>query len=366
MGNEKGAGMGQKPVTPARMVQLDGLRAFAVGAVIFSHWVPREYHGGIAWGPLGVQLFFVLSGYLITGILLGARSDSSDSAARIGILRMFYIRRCLRIFPLYYAVVVLITLAGVYGARATFWFNVSYTSNIHFFLINDWPSNVGHFWSLAVEEQFYLVWPWVVLFVPRQHLVPLVSVLMGVSLIAKLGLANLFPGNSFVAMLPFGAWDALGGGALMALLGVRTRAWRWLAWGSLFVGLPVWLAFWVRPSLAAGPVAGQVRSFAMVLVCIWVVGRFAMMGPTAVGRLVRSPALVGIGVVSYGLYILHPLVPILWGAVAKGMGLAEIWLSGPPRLVACLALLLALANLSWFAYERPLNRLKDRFPYQPS
>ena len=353
------------PAGSGRMAQLDGLRALAVGAVVFSHWVPRTCHGGVAWGLLGVQLFFVLSGYLITGILLGARGDADDHAGRFNILKAFYVRRCLRIFPLYYAVVVAVTLAGIYGARETFWFNLTYTSNIRFFLINDWPSNVGHFWSLAVEEQFYLVWPWVVLFVPRLHLVPLVSGLVAVSVAAKIGLASLFPGNAFVPMLPFGAWDALGGGALMAFLGARSRTCTRFTWGCLGVGLPLWAAFWIRPSLAAGAGAAQVRDIALVFICIWIVGRFAVMGTVGVGRVMRSPVLVGIGVVSYGLYILHPFMPILWRTVVKRLGLPEVWLGGPLGFAACLAMVLGLASLSWLLYERPLNRLKDRFPYRP-
>ena len=140
------------------MPQLDGLRALAVLFVIYYHWVPVQYHGHLHWGSFGVQLFFVLSGYLITGILIKVR-DQAEKGLVLGAIKAFYVRRSLRIFPVYYAVVIAITILGVYSARETFWYNVTYTTNIYLFINNTWTQNTAHFWSLAVEEQFYVVWP---------------------------------------------------------------------------------------------------------------------------------------------------------------------------------------------------------------
>ncbi len=143
--------------------QLDGLRAIAVMAVVFQHFAPSGWSKVIPWGGLGVTLFFVLSGYLITGILLKGREEP-------GMLRHFYIRRALRIFPVYYATLLIAALLAIPPVRETFWWHAFYLSNVLFALKNSYFGAVSPFWSLAVEQHFYLIWPWVVLFVPRKRL----------------------------------------------------------------------------------------------------------------------------------------------------------------------------------------------------
>ena len=160
------------PVTPqARLPTLDGLRAIAVLLVVPHNLNLMVTSGGVAHvfiaalyrGWIGVQLFFVLSGFLITGILLDAR-DSPDY------YRSFFVRRVLRIFPLYYAtLVVLFVLLPALGllpasfkrdpmVELSLW---AYFSN-WYGAIHQGPDAVSHFWSLAVEEQFYLLWPFVI------------------------------------------------------------------------------------------------------------------------------------------------------------------------------------------------------------
>src|SRR5882757_1220817 len=132
------------------LCQLDGLRALSVAAVAWSHWraswLPKTY---IPWGELGVATFFVISGFLITGILLDHRTDGS----RPLVLRQFYARRFLRIFPLFYAALIVALLLRADGMSETWHWHASYLSNIYFYLLG-WHGQMSHFWSLAVEEQF--------------------------------------------------------------------------------------------------------------------------------------------------------------------------------------------------------------------
>ena len=128
---------------------LDGLRAVAVLAVAWSHWAPRHQFG-IPFGT-GVHLFFVLSGYLITRILLRIRTADSRAAG----LRAFYIRRALRIFPAYYLWVAF-AVATLPSVAATWPWHVGYLSNLLIYRQHEWAGPVSHWWSLAVEEQFYL------------------------------------------------------------------------------------------------------------------------------------------------------------------------------------------------------------------
>ena len=153
------------------MPQLDTLRAVAVLMVIVAHWMGeyRTVHA-LPLGMVGVTLFFVLSGFLITQILLREREagDSGDEKKRA--LGRFYIRRTLRIFPVYYLFLLLLYLSGVPEFREDALWYVFYSVNILAYDHQSWVGPATHLWTLAVEEQFYLVWPLLILFTPRQHL----------------------------------------------------------------------------------------------------------------------------------------------------------------------------------------------------
>src|SRR6266849_732607 len=168
----------QKKVTLEYRPQLDGIRTLAVSAVFLQHFVGFQNLPGILgvipWGQLGVKLFFVLSGFLITGVLLRSR----DAVEQAGVsnwfaARQFYVRRFLRIFPLYYFVIAICVLLNIPPVREILVWLLTYTLNIYASLRGQWGNldlYVAHFWSLAVEEQFYIVWPWFLLFAPRKRL----------------------------------------------------------------------------------------------------------------------------------------------------------------------------------------------------
>ena len=124
--------------------------------IFFTH--PRI--GGVDLALLGVWLFFVLSGFLITGILLRSR-DQVDYGGYQGrfVLRQFYARRILRIFPLYYSVLLLAATIDLGDVRDTIFWHLAYLSNYLFATQQYWGAVTAHFWSLSVEEQFYILWP---------------------------------------------------------------------------------------------------------------------------------------------------------------------------------------------------------------
>src|SRR5262245_17453298 len=115
---------------PRHVLQLDGLRAIAVLCVCWHHWMPKRWHLGLNWGATGVDLFFVLSGFLISGILLQCRRPIEERRQSVAFTaRRFYVRRFLRIFPLYYAVLAVVTLAlalepGILVSLWTYTFNL--------------------------------------------------------------------------------------------------------------------------------------------------------------------------------------------------------------------------------------------------
>ncbi|MGH7802858.1 MAG: acyltransferase family protein, partial [Candidatus Binatia bacterium] len=142
-----------------RFAELDALRAFAVTLVVWSHAVGGEVGVGAlrVGGYHGVTLFFVISGFLITGILLDARAAAARAGTSAGFaLRAFYARRFLRIFPVYYAVLLVTFALGFDAVREELGWHLAYLSNWHFAARGEFGISTSHLWSLAVEEQFYL------------------------------------------------------------------------------------------------------------------------------------------------------------------------------------------------------------------
>ena len=143
---------------------LDSIRAFAVFLVIFSHWLPFNFVKTFHFGYIGVDIFFVLSGFLITNNLLKEKKETSnDLRIKFVHLKNFIIRRSLRIFPVYYFLIFVLAIIGktTYTTiNENIWYYITYTSNILFFNTQKWDGMLSHLWSLAVEEQFYLFWPW--------------------------------------------------------------------------------------------------------------------------------------------------------------------------------------------------------------
>jgi peptidoglycan/LPS O-acetylase OafA/YrhL len=150
----------------ARDRQLDGLRAVAVSLVLYAHFFAAD---GSHWGHIGVRLFFVLSGFLITRLLLEARADDRFEATTA--LQSFYARRALRIFPPYFAVLVFVWLISLESSKTVLAWHALYLSNFWYALQNEWtPWFLCHTWSLSIEEQFYIVWPLIILIAPRRSI----------------------------------------------------------------------------------------------------------------------------------------------------------------------------------------------------
>ena len=356
------------------MPQLDGLRALAVAAVAWSHWMP-PYQFGLEWGLMGVNLFFVLSGFLITGILLDGRMGAVGMSGRWFTIRQFYIRRVLRIFPLFYMTLLLLLLVGVKAIRQTFFWHVCYLSNVYFFREGTWQlatSNISHFWSLAVEEQFYLVWPYLIVFLPFRLLRPVVVGLIALAPVYRVVMAAVDPGNQVAFVLTIGCLDALGLGALLAYAersggdaaqGGR-RLGRWLLW----IGLPAWVAVEAlsRGHLGLGPLLAIRQTF-LDMVFGWVILGAAHGFKGWFGWFLQCPPMAYVGRISYGVYVFHNLMVYPLVFAVRNLHVPDTFLSVPWMLrVSLLVLTISAAAISWHVFEKPLNDLKRFFPYSPS
>lgn len=343
--------------------QLDGLRAVAVVAVAYSHWLPA-WQAGVPFGA-GVHLFFVLSGFLITRILLALRAAPRRGPA----VARFYARRAVRLFPAFYLVLGLAWLADVPLVRDTWTWHAAYLSNVRIAGEARWLGHVSHFWSLAVEEQFYLVWPWLIVWSPRPWLGPVLGLAVLAGPLSRLTAASMGLGEPFWALVPAGSADslALGGlvawtawrrlesspGALAPWPGGRVAALAGLAWSALALadglglGVPLALAVW--------------RQAVQGVVFAWLVRRAVVGFTGAGGRLLAHSWTVYVGRVSYGLYLIHAFAPLVFEAAWRAAGL-ELYIPRLPlvRAVAAAATTLLLASAMWRLVETPVLRLKRR------
>jgi len=337
--------------------ELDGLRAVAVAAVAYSHWLPH-WQLGVPFGA-GVHLFFVLSGFLITRILLGQRAAQSRAAA----VGRFFLRRALRLFPAFYVVLAGAWLADVPLARATWAWHAAYLSNVFIAGGAAWQGHFSHFWSLAVEEQFYLVWPWIVLWVPARALTAVLVVTALAGPVAHLLAANRGLAEPFWALVPAGSADSLAVGALVALGAWRDAAANDRRWGRAAVGgAALWSLIGVADAVGGAPWwLAAWRQLAQALVFAWVVWRGVRGVHGPAGRLLTHPAIVGVGRISYGVYLVHAFAPLVLHAAfgAAGIHGVDTWPAGIRALLAW-SVSLGLAGALWTLVEAPAHRWKAR------
>jgi peptidoglycan/LPS O-acetylase OafA/YrhL len=352
----------------------DGLRGIAILLVLLRHLgedgpasrVGGVFEAALKTGWLGVDVFFVLSGFLITGILVDARGEAAQPPP--GYFRSFYARRALRIFPAYYLFLAVVVFIGRPSLSHGSWWYWSYLSNA-LIAWHGWPDgtwDTGHLWSLAVEEQFYLVWPTIIALTPRRGL-PSVCLLCVLAAIA-LRFLLILRGYALAAyVLTPARADTLAIGAVLAIaLRAGPRIRDAVAHSAPPIGM---LALCMLAVLFAthgldhrlsygGLVVGSLATTLATASCIARIGNG--------GRLRRAlewAPLVSFGTYSYAVYLVQ--LPI--------RGAIDFWLG--PRLttwpamlgVATEAALLGggswcMAWTSWRLFERPILSLKRFVP----
>jgi len=367
---------------------LDGLRGVAVLGVVASHIFPGKTVGNgylllligktLSFGAMGVDLFFVLSGLLITGILYDSLSDS-------GFFRKFYARRTLRIFPLYYGVLfVLLVFAPWIGIswRGTQWVYLLYLQNTTLVLsqthlILSRNISLDHLWSLAVEEQFYLVWPCIVFFV--RDLKKLLVISLGFSfaaLLLRLGLAFHHTPYDIINRSTLCRADALLLGSALALT-LRSGRHDWILnsartlffWcASLYAALSlVGLAVDRHPSwqFSFDATFLSLRYTLMALVSAALIA-WCLRPRSAPRHLFENRVLRYFGKYSYGIYVLHLL------AMPFFLRTFRLWISHltPSKLIGVVGagllvffISVVAAYLSYNLFEKQFLRMKRHFGY---
>jgi peptidoglycan/LPS O-acetylase OafA/YrhL len=348
-----------------RIKGFDGLRAIAFLLVFLSHKIgTREADN---FGAVGVVLFFVLSGFLITRILANMRSDiESGQSTPTESLTRFYIRRGARIFPAYYLLLLVITAIWLFAPIEYFWLRQKlayyfYWTNI--LIANDgWVGDFGHFWTLAVEQQFYIAFAPLILFFGRRHTLPIcvATVLVGALTIFTMqasGASSLAIGmNSFVN------FAVLGIGGIVGLIADRPAP-RWLVTGSAqlaVLSLLILLAFAIPATEETWNSYGYfVAAIAGILLL-----QVAQGQSTWTTKVLDGWSLKELGLISYGAYLLHHFVhfSMLEHFLARfGIAVSAPWALAS---LAELGVTIALAALSWRCVERPIMKRAARFSAQ--
>lgn len=302
----------------------------------------QQFFGVLSLGPLGVRLFFVLSGFLITRTLL---ASFAQRESRWLTLRAFYWRRFLRLFPVYYLALALATWLGFDALREQPWWHWLYLSNVKFVLAQQFDRSLSPLWSLAVEEQFYLIWPITMLFMTSNGRIATIAIAIGVAVCSRWVL--IAHGHEFAAyMLTFARLDAFALGGLVALTTpsphIATRA-------ALF-GSAITLGIVGAEQFGfAGPAHGTLVEISSG---VRDAGIVALVARGVGGTVLTFAPLVWLGQVSYCVYVVHRLVP---EAIERMTGLAvpltAAWIWAPVTLT--------IAALSWTLMERPLQRYRD-------
>lgn len=348
----------EKPASGFRRIpELDALRGLAALAIVFTH-LPR----GFWFGETAVDLFFVLSGYLITSIIV-------KNCRKPHFLSTFYARRCLRIWPIYYlAIVGVVLLNSLRGSpdpmNALPWY-LLYLQNAQKYwggMVPPMDNALGHTWTLAIEEQFYLLWPALVIWVGRKQLRPLA--------IAVAVLPAVLRGIGLDRCVLLGHCDGLAMGALLASLeadavrsSVKSRGRAYLA--TALVSFSAYWGLWFYLS-AHGFTGKRMVAYNPSIILV-TLSYFGLIGFVVcnVGnerfRWLRLPALAYLGQISYGLYLYHWIVYSYIDMKIKfGLGFQDPWWLD----VIKVAVSFIVAVASWHFVEQPILTLKDRFSYR--
>ncbi len=454
------------------MPQLDGVRAIAVLMVIWWHFMPSTAkEGSVApWGAIGVGLFFTLSGFLITRILLNCKLKIESQQATVGkMMKQFYVRRFLRIFPLYYGVLLVLFIinplnydanslptanqrvmvtnadgtqklgavqssqsipitvirngiqknttteqyqirldegasvtaetkdvAVEYNFRDRVWWHVAYLSNVRFSYWRKAGEIERHLWSLSVEEQFYLIWPILIFLAPRKILGPLILATIVAAPLWRV--LTYLPGQLGHEWMMPGCLDLLGMGAFLAYLSLPQFGWSRF-WNNLvelagLIGIPLFLIFVSAKSFGVLGARGELETISwfgfqhtastgktgwlslgfdwpevggltypiVALFSFWLIAMASRGFRGPIGFVLSSTPLVYVGRISYGLYVLHMFVPHLVDYFFPSWGWGET--RGWTQFFGFTVISIALASLSWYLFEAPLNRLKKYFEYE--
>jgi peptidoglycan/LPS O-acetylase OafA/YrhL len=340
--------------------KIDGLRSVAIAAVMLHH-IAGIFSTYLDWGYFGVDLFFVISGFLITTILLNSKGSFKNSYAN------FLARRSIRIFPLYYFALLILYILGNPVVLKEIGYLLSYTFNYRYPFIEE-ANPVDHFWSLGVEEQYYLFWPLLVLSLRKSIILLKVIVIVMISFAYVQISFNLIPSISIFNYtgLPT-RMGSLGLGSLGAMLYINPSNWLISALKNKYLEL-LMLVLAIAALITFQPLVMGLTSLFFVLKAAH--NSFYL---NWISNILSHPVALYIGRISYGLYVYHIIVIFyvshylfdpIWKMIdfdsfgRFGVLQYHSWILKLPLYTL---LTIGISDLSYRYFEKPLLGLKDRF-----
>ncbi len=364
--------------------QFDGLRFIAVFFVVCYHWLPTFHHSSAAefvGGGKWINFFFVLSSYLITRILISAKAKGEQlGIARPKVILVFLLRRTVRIFPPYYlyllALLLIPNITAEVKENAGWYF--SYLSNYRLFETQEYNRVTAHLWTLAVEEQFYIIWPFIILFIPQRHLLKTLLLIIAASVATRAVFYH--PVLISQQILTEYCADAFAVGGIMAYkytLATENEKLLITKWirialiGSIVLSIPILISKSDYYGFIFNRLFFSVISFALI--------EGALKGYNNwFGKFLVNKKVLYVGRLSYGIYLYHLLVPVIFwrlyrlvsryfeanhaGFLARFKKPIDWWeiavTSEVGSFITYSICVIIIASLSAIFIEKPLSKLK--------
>jgi peptidoglycan/LPS O-acetylase OafA/YrhL len=341
---------------------LNTIRCLAAFFVIGYHWLPNKM-GFFPFAKIGVDIFFVLSGFLITEILIKSRQAANGQIfskwRRLGV---FYSKRALRIFPAYFLIIILFFYLKYPPLGKDWIYLYTYTTNFLIYLKAKWIYPLSPMWTLAVEEQFYIVWPFFIFFLKGKWLAGVIWISVALSFLFIIFYSGTSP---FFFVLPFACMSNLSMGAWLAYLKLKKQ-------GLYFLysrySLPVLAATSIFFCLLFVPLKFNfITQHLLILIIAFSLILYSLTSKNILfNKLFSNPVTSYLGKISYGLYLYHHPIPWLvrnlngseTDFVLKVPKILPSFSNGYFIMLENFIILLLVASLSWFILENPINSLK--------
>lgn len=365
-----------------RIPEIDGLRGLAVLLVLLWHFLgallpqtsvfSKLVSGTVIFGRTGVDLFFVLSGFLIIGILVDRRDAHNY-------FHVFFARRALRILPPYAMLLIVFWIltallpAGYYfGHQIPWWSYATFTQNWYIIKLNNWgPGGASVTWSVAIEEQFYIIFPVIVYLIPRRHLLPLLICIGTGSILGRAACFLLYPQNAFAPYVAtFLRLDGLCAGGMLALACRDAHLWRKMiahrstlmkANGTFAAFIPFFL---VALRWSPGTTMYYWGHTYLTVLYSLTLATILLNANSRLSAALRLGFLRALGAISYTVYLFHPLfIGLAFTVVGKREELNSM--SDASLLVLAMLVTLLYSKASYVLIESKLLAIGHRLGYSP-
>lgn len=345
------------------MPKLDGLRAIAAIMVLIAHYL-EDLHSSVSfgYGGNGVQIFFTISGFLITYILLKQKHAQNNGILKRSLIKNFMIKRALRLFPVYYLfITILFIISKLFGLwlcnPGCGWYYFTYTQNFLFYFQNFQSNLLNHTWSLAVEEQFYLLWPLLIVFIPTRSELKFIVFVIIFGLLSKYYFFYIDEASGTNKGILLIHLDTLGAGALLAycfyynvqiVITLLKKHAEWLFFSSLAITI----------LFTKNHYNEFINSLFLTIMSVCVVFMCSSNKVFKIDFVFNNSILIFLGKISYGIYLYHKPVPFFTNLVLSKV---HIVLPSPILFLVYCLVTLSVTIISWYTIEKYFLKLKDKF-----